>query len=78
MKVLYITRFTYAQGTTFYCSEIYNYLFYKFLLVSCTNYDFKLMGFIFFSYYALINVPPQPPPLPPKLYAKKVMKKNSC
>ena len=33
MKVLYITRFTYAQGNTFYCSEIYNYLFYKFLLV---------------------------------------------
>ena len=37
-KVLYITRFTYAQGNTFYYSEIYNYLFYKFLLV----------GFIFF------------------------------
>ena len=48
MKVLYITRFTYAQGDTFYCSEIYNYLFYKFLLVSCENYDFKLMGFLFF------------------------------
>ena len=48
MKVLYITRFTYAYGNTFYCSEIYNYLFYKFLRVSCENYDFKLMGFIFF------------------------------
>ena len=48
MKVLYITRFTYAQGDTFYCSEISNYLFYKFLLVSCENYDFKLMGFLFF------------------------------
>ena len=67
MKVLYITRFTYAQGNTFYCSEIYNYLFYKFLLV----------GFIFF-YYALINAPPQAPLPPSELYAKLVMKKNSC
>ena len=50
MKVLYITRFTYAQGDTFYCSEIYNYLFYKFLLISCENYDFKLMGFLFFFF----------------------------
>ena len=76
MKVLYITRFTYAQGNKFYCSEIYNYLFDKFLLVSCENYDFKLMGFIFYYYYyyALINAPPQPPPPPPpNLYAKLVM-----
>ena len=74
MKVLYITRFTYAHGNTFYCSVFYNYLFYKFLLVSCEKYDFKRMGFIFFNYdYALINAPLQPPLPPPNLYAKLVM-----
>ena len=66
MKVLYITRFTYAQGNTFYCSVFYNYLFYKFLLVSCEKYDFKRMGFIFVLLLLCFNKcssPTSPPPL---------------